>query len=294
MVRHTPPSNSIWSQLDFAVSSLCLGTIPVAMAIGAFAGPGSTIAVAVTVGAIGANALSEISHWAFGSTKKSSFSQGSGSAFQVVILDHGMYRRLDPAFRLAYCGLWQALLLRDEKLGKKVSMQMGISPDQYEVLSLVFTYRGVDSTHKTGERMNKESRGRVRERYKDVTAGDINQFLQDLPRDLLFVMRSTNIVRAINLSLGGTSRDRFKTMGESAVRGILVKNPPQDTFDRFCELHPEVDYSSAYVLNLPVSSEVTNVDAVTWRQQFEVWRLQTYLNLIDSSWKIIAYFVKAI
>jgi predicted unusual protein kinase regulating ubiquinone biosynthesis (AarF/ABC1/UbiB family) len=38
-----------------------------------------------------------------------------------VLLDHGMYRRLDPDFRLTYCKLWKAFLTRDNKLGSQTA-----------------------------------------------------------------------------------------------------------------------------------------------------------------------------
>ncbi len=43
-----------------------------------------------------------------------------------VILDHGMYRNLDPAFREAYCRLWQALILQDKDLLQQSANELGI------------------------------------------------------------------------------------------------------------------------------------------------------------------------
>ena len=47
-------------------------------------------------------------------------------------------------------------------------------------------------------------------------------FLERLPRDLLFVMRAWALVRSLNRSLGGTSRQRFLIIGDAAARGTAA------------------------------------------------------------------------
>lgn len=48
------------------------------------------------------------------------------SGLQLVLLDHGMYRRADPVVRQLYCQLWKALLTQDEKLGKEACRNLGV------------------------------------------------------------------------------------------------------------------------------------------------------------------------
>ncbi len=43
-----------------------------------------------------------------------------------VILDHGMYRSLDPSFRASYCRLWQALILQDGALLQQSADELGV------------------------------------------------------------------------------------------------------------------------------------------------------------------------
>lgn len=211
-----------------------------------------------------------------------------GNAYELVVLDHGMYRRLDPSFRENYCELWRSLLLRDVDRGIVAAQNLGVNRDLYETLALVFTYRRPSSTGKTGARISKAERMILREKYKNVTAGDVNEFLRLLPRDILFVLRSTNIVRSINLSLGGTTRQRFKIMGESAVRGILIPNP-SFTVE---EIDTTEKIEGPYCVNLPVSSEIVRgaADTMTWNQYWEVLRLRLYLSMIDSNWGVLNFF----
>lgn len=57
-------------------------------------------------------------------------------------------------------------------------------------------------------------------------AAQINEFLQAVPRDLLYTLRCNNLVRSVNLDLGGSSRDRFLETARSAVRGWYDLTPP--------------------------------------------------------------------
>ena len=163
---------------------------------------------------------------------------------QVVVLDHGMYRRLTPGFRAAYCQLWHALLLRDEALGCAAVTPFAAQAEVlqgreyvengwytnednlkrlFNGMSLILTYRSSGSRTKMGGRMSAAERAKVRADFSGRTdAKTIQRTLEGLPRDLLFVYRCTNIVRSINKTLGGTSYDRFLAFGEAAAKGLVL------------------------------------------------------------------------
>lgn len=136
--------------------------------------------------------------------------------YQVVILDHGMYRKISDSFRIAYCKLWKSLVTNDLSMGRDAVENMGMPPNTYDLLSLILTFRVAGGSTKLGDRMSKAERQQVKERFQGTTMGDVNEFLEGLPRDFLFVLRSTNIVRSLNKDLGGTSKDRFLSMAHSA------------------------------------------------------------------------------
>ena len=75
--------------------------------------------------------------------------------------------------------------------------------------------------------MGAEERNRLRARYGKVSVADINAFLERLPRDMLFVMRTWSLVRNLNRSLGGTSAQRFLIIAEHAAAGATPE-PPSD------------------------------------------------------------------
>jgi hypothetical protein len=147
---------------------------------------------------------------------------------QLVVLDHGMYRRLSPRFRAGYCRLWKALLMRDDALGARACAELGVSAGAYDVLSLMLLQRSAKSSSGLGARLSKAEVAQLRKKYKDTAAQKINDFMQTLPRDLLFVSRNTNMVRGLNLALGGTARERFRVTGQCAVRGLVLTDAVED------------------------------------------------------------------
>ncbi|KAF8822575.1 ABC1 family protein [Cardiosporidium cionae] len=160
----------------------------------------------------------------------------------LVVLDHGMYRRLSPKFRSDFCTLWKAMILQDETLGKIVSKRLEISEasflfydtcsyslhsssDAFEGLSLIFTMRPPKSKFSTiGGFIHEEDRKLLREKYKNITAKDIYAFLESLPRDILWVFRMMNLVRALNYRLGGTSKERLNIMNTKCVEGLYLSD----------------------------------------------------------------------
>ncbi|CAM9109096.1 unnamed protein product [Pylaiella littoralis] len=146
-------------------------------------------------------------------------------AHQVVLLDHGMYRRLESDFRLTYSNLWKAFLTRDTALGERCAVELGVEAGLYDALSLILTWRPTTTTAGVGQRITEEERRALVAKYKVILSTDsLNAFLERLPRDMLFVMRTSDLVRSLNKDLGGTTRDRLIVLGESAVRGLNIPN----------------------------------------------------------------------
>ena len=164
----------------------------------------------------------------FSSPSQSNGSQSSSgrfSDFEIILLDHGMYRRLDENFRRNYCNLWRACLTRDIKLGAESTSGLGLRPQYFELLSLISVNRTPDSRGKLGEGMKREELIRLRKKYKDAnlaTPEELQNIIQGLPRDLLFVFRTNSLVRSVNYALGVHNRNRFSTFGKSAALGVTI------------------------------------------------------------------------
>ncbi|CAM9777957.1 unnamed protein product, partial [Hapterophycus canaliculatus] len=123
----------------------------------------------------------------------------NSTAHQVVLLDHGMYRRLEPDFRVTYCKLWKAFMTRDTPLGEQCAVELGVEPGLYDALSLILTWRPTSTTARVGQRITEEERRALVAKYKVILSNDsLNAFLERLPRDMLFVMRTSDLVRSLN------------------------------------------------------------------------------------------------
>ncbi|CAK4078203.1 unnamed protein product [Aphanomyces euteiches] len=139
---------------------------------------------------------------------------------QIVLLDHGLYRQLDENFRETFCKLWKALLLRDNELLVECGHAFNAGP-YVKYFPFIFTYRSMGSKNKMGGQMSAEDKQALREDFKKLQGSDVNEFFEHLPRDMLFVFRSTNLTRSLNKELGGNSRQRFQIFGKYALKGLV-------------------------------------------------------------------------
>eukprot|EP01138_Halocafeteria_seosinensis_P009235 gb/GECG01009438.1/.p1 GENE.gb/GECG01009438.1/~~gb/GECG01009438.1/.p1 ORF type:complete len:676 (+),score=102.85 gb/GECG01009438.1/:1-2028(+) len=115
-----------------------------------------------------------------------SYALPTNDEWQVVLIDHGMYRRLDSSFRRAYSSLWKALLLRDKDMGLAALEGMNVSRENielyYELLSLIFTFKPSSSNASLGQRMTKEDKQRLKDMFYENPI-DGKRFLFELFRD---------------------------------------------------------------------------------------------------------------
>lgn len=137
---------------------------------------------------------------------------------QLVLLDHGLYRELDSEFRKTYCDLWRAMLMRDNVLLENCGRRLNIG-EVVRYLPLLFTYRTINHKGRLDASMSEQERQKLSEDLKNLRFSNVTEFLEQLPRDMLFVLRTNNMIRALNKDLGGTKRERFSIMGNSAIRG---------------------------------------------------------------------------
>lgn len=146
---------------------------------------------------------------------------------QLVLLDHGLYRELSEEFRKTYCDLWKALILNDTKLLGETVDKLGV-PQYVQFLTLIFTHRIPDSVTPLGEDMSIEEKEIVHDQLKNIKLNDFFDFLELLPRDMLLVFRTINLVRGIHKELGGNSMESFKMNARYAVRGVWCETQEEE------------------------------------------------------------------
>lgn len=176
--------------------------------------------------------------------------------FRLVLLDHGMYRRLRPSFRRAHSKLWHCLLTGDDAGGRQALRELGVDAGEddkrYEALSLVLAHRPVGGT--PGGTMAPETRARLRETAKEVSAEEINAFVAALPRDLLFVLRGNSIIRGVNAGLGGTGAQRFAATLTTILEGGCVPWTDADAANS-PDFHAAVAFERALAAGYPTRAQ---------------------------------------
>ncbi|KAH6559625.1 hypothetical protein KP509_1Z001000 [Ceratopteris richardii] len=158
--------------------------------------------------------------------------------FQIVLLDHGLYRELDESFRMDFCNLWKALVLGDALEAQRVGERIGAGKF-FRFLPVIFMGRTMESTSGLGEGMSIEERRKLRDEVRLLTLGDVSQFMEGLPRDLLIVFRIDGLLRSIISKLGAQPRVRLLANAKAAVSGLSHRR--LDGSDRVTFRIPEIN-----------------------------------------------------
>ncbi|XP_021863080.2 uncharacterized protein [Spinacia oleracea] len=141
--------------------------------------------------------------------------------FTLVLLDHGMYKKLDERFRRDYCRLWKALILKDMNEILHIGESFGVRTYS-RYLPIIFTGRTMNSKAGLGRGISNEERNIVKQELKALTMEDISSFMESLPPDFLTIMRTDGILRSICSNLGTPPSVRVLTYARSAIYGLSL------------------------------------------------------------------------
>lgn len=144
---------------------------------------------------------------------------------EIVLIDHGLYIHMNPAFRHQYALFWKSLLAFDNAAIADIVRSWGINnPDIFASATLMRPYTGGDNS--TLEELRRGGRGkdeqerafemqvRAREGVKQIL-GDETKW----PRELIFIGRNLRIVQGNNQFLGSPV-NRIKITGLWASRAL--------------------------------------------------------------------------
>ncbi|KNC85731.1 atypical/ABC1 protein kinase [Sphaeroforma arctica JP610] len=118
---------------------------------------------------------------------------------ELVILDHGLYVEESNKFREEYCQLWKSMFLLDVDGMKEICKKWGITDHElfasFTLMKPYSTKRPVASKVSRAEvmQLQRQAKDRVRRLLEDTSL---------FPKELIFIGRSMNIVRANNKHLG--------------------------------------------------------------------------------------------
>ncbi|KAG0004604.1 hypothetical protein BGZ80_004780 [Entomortierella chlamydospora] len=144
--------------------------------------------------------------------------------FEIILLDHGLYRELTPEFKLDYAHLWTAIIASDEEEIKYRALKLG-GTDAYQLFASILT--GRDWSVVQGAQLTKKARGKD----EVMTVGDglgnniadIAGILAKVPRNLLLLFKTNDLLRALDEDLGaddGSQMRTFAVMGQYCAQAV--------------------------------------------------------------------------
>lgn len=131
--------------------------------------------------------------------------------FDVVLLDHGLYRTLTEEVRTNYAHLWTSLIRGDEEGIRKYSLLIGCRPESHRLFASLLTGREwstISSADLSTDRtVNEISRVTGRAKSFIVRIYDI---LETLPRIILLLLKTSDLLRGLDETLR-SSHDKYMT-----------------------------------------------------------------------------------
>ncbi|KAJ1456988.1 ABC1 family-domain-containing protein, partial [Pelagophyceae sp. CCMP2097] len=131
---------------------------------------------------------------------------------QMVLLDHGLYKELDPTFRLEYARLWRALAMADTRGIADASEALGVG-DLYPLFAAMLTQRPWDDIANpdldslrgsAGSGGDDGGDGVMIRGYAQRYACEITHVLDTVPRQLLLLLKMADCLRHLEKSLGAS------------------------------------------------------------------------------------------
>ncbi|KAL3527408.1 hypothetical protein ACH5RR_012064 [Cinchona calisaya] len=151
------------------------------------------------------------------------------NGFSLVLLDHGICKELDEAFRLNYCQLWKALIFMDSNKIQQLGEQMGVGK-YARYFPVIFTGRTLNSKSALGRGMSDEEKKDLKQELTSLKMDDISTFMESLPADFLTVLRADGLLKSLISKLGVPQRVRLRAYAKYAFHGLSTKeNLESDT-----------------------------------------------------------------
>ncbi|BDA50400.1 AarF domain-containing protein kinase 1 [Coccomyxa sp. Obi] len=147
---------------------------------------------------------------------------------ELVLLDHGLYKRITDDFRRQYAGLWRALVFGDAE-GIKAHAAAMNAADSYKFFAGMLTMRPWDEvTRVSADHLylgtSPEERKMI-QGYAAQFAREISDMLRRIPRPLLLLLKTNDCLRTVDACLGQpvnsfmmTARECTRALNEARMR----------------------------------------------------------------------------
>lgn len=139
---------------------------------------------------------------------------------QLVLLDHGLYKKLDENLRTHYAYLWKGIINQDPALMEKGCLGMDVPKELFKLFAAMITAKDYEELMDDSKKDIKE-RLSLEEEKKDVDAlrrktqvwmKEILQCLEKMNQDLLLVFKVNDYLRTIDFRLNNPINTFYYTV----------------------------------------------------------------------------------
>ncbi|KAJ1972154.1 hypothetical protein H4R35_004833 [Dimargaris xerosporica] len=189
--------------------------------------------------------------------------------FDVVLLDHGLYRELSGEFRMNYAYMWRALLAGNEHDIRYYSKLLA-GTDLYIVFACILT--GRDWRVIQNDLSQEKSAAEITTVFDRVPylLTEIVDVLATVPRQLLLLFKANDLLRAVDESLR-TKPSQTITM---AIMG------------RFCTKAIYQETMASIQYRIREHGLRWSLLAEWWSCQWQYWRLELPLELVEWGYRL--------
>lgn len=124
---------------------------------------------------------------------------------EITLLDHGLYAYLTDDFRSKYSNLWLALIQANMKSIQSHATELGVG-ELYGVLACVVSGRPWSAVVRgITEHIDKKAMQSEESEIKGYASRymyEINQLLSNVPRELLLILKTNDLLRSIETKMG--------------------------------------------------------------------------------------------
>lgn len=130
--------------------------------------------------------------------------------FEVILLDHGLYRHLSEDFRFLYAKLWLSIIEKNTEKIREYSFLMGGTDATYKLITGILTGNSWASFQPSD--VSEPSAGQK----KDMSARfislvpDIAHLLSQVPRELIFLFKTQDLLKLVHQDLGATQDQKVQ------------------------------------------------------------------------------------
>lgn len=175
---------------------------------------------------------------------------------QIVLLDHGLYETISGEIRDNLCKFWEAIVLRDYDLMKIYSDKLEVS--DHKRFAEILLQKPLEINKFSFQTKYTEQEVNYMKKIASQHFDIIMRVLKEMPRNLLFIVRNLNIIRAIAKEHGDLV-DRPKIMARCAIANLMETG---DNFLKYLRRKIHFEYR-------------------LWKIFMEFWFMRNYLKFLE-------------